>query len=123
MKEHKQSQSAYNILSMKVILFSILCSVNALFAQTPTIGLSLSDLKAPPQYLTIFSFKKNSSNANNRQTEQKTPRPIPLVFCVETLPFFCKIEHKMGLNQKLPLKFRLGDVQYVDELEGKRRAN
>lgn len=108
---------------MKVLLFSIVCSVHALFVQSQTIGVSMSDLKAPPQYPTAFSLKKNNQKANNQQIEQKTPRPIPLVFCVETLPFFCKIEHKMGLNQKLPFKFRLGDVQYVDELEGKRRAN
>lgn len=116
---------------MKVILFSIVCSVHALFAQSQTIGVSMSDLKAPPpreigmpaQYLTAFSLKKNNQKANNQQMGQKSPRPIPLVFCVEALPFFCKIEHKMGLNQKLPFKFRLGDVQYVDELEGKRRSN
>jgi hypothetical protein len=38
------------------------------------------------------------------------------------LPFFCKIEYKMGINSKtkMPMKFRLGDVQYVDELEKKR---
>lgn len=35
------------------------------------------------------------------------------------LPFFCKIEHKMGKRTPLPVKFRLGSVQYVDFLEGK----
>ncbi len=39
------------------------------------------------------------------------------------LPFFCKIEYKMGVNSKtkMPMKFRLGDVQYVDELEKKKK--
>ena len=37
----------------------------------------------------------------------------------EALPFFCKIEHDWGKKSRLPLKFRLGSVEYVDWLEGK----
>jgi hypothetical protein len=37
----------------------------------------------------------------------------------ETLPFFCKIEHNWGKQSRIPLKFRLGSVEYVDWLEGK----
>jgi hypothetical protein len=41
-------------------------------------------------------------------------------FSVEKLPFFCKIEEKMTRNLKFPVKFRLGEVQYVEQvLEGK----
>ncbi len=36
------------------------------------------------------------------------------------LPFFCEIEHRLEKKGKMGLKFRLGDVQYVDYLEGKR---
>ena len=35
----------------------------------------------------------------------------------DELPFFCKIEHKMGRRMAVPLKFRLGSVEYVDRLE------
>ncbi len=36
------------------------------------------------------------------------------------LPFFCKIEHDWAKNHaRIPLKFRLGSVEYVDWLEGK----
>ncbi len=83
----------------------------------------MSDLKAPPQYKPTFLSKKTMQKDDIQQVANKALRPIPLVFCVETLPFFCKIEHKMGVNQKLLVKFRLGDVQYVDELEGKRKSN
>ncbi|MDO8366161.1 MAG: hypothetical protein Q7T20_05135 [Saprospiraceae bacterium] len=38
---------------------------------------------------------------------------------VEELPFFCKIEHNWGKKSRLPFKFRLGSVEYVDGLEGK----
>jgi hypothetical protein len=38
----------------------------------------------------------------------------------EDLPFFCKIEHDWAkTRQRIPLKFRLGSVDYVDWLEGK----
>jgi hypothetical protein len=45
--------------------------------------------------------------------------PVMLPWSAECLPFFCKIEHNMGLKSKVPMKFRLGSVEYVDWLEGK----
>lgn len=41
-------------------------------------------------------------------------------FQVEDLPFFCRIEHKIGKKLPLLFKFRLGSVEYVDWMEGKR---
>jgi hypothetical protein len=90
--------------------------------KSQTVGLSMTNLKAPPQYFPIKKEKMNifkDVNVQSQRVTQSVPRAIPLVFSVETLPFFCKIEYKMGLNKKLPVKFRLGDVQYVDEMEGK----
>lgn len=90
--------------------------------KSQTIGLSMSDIKTPPQYLSLIKEKlrlKSSFNIDNQQVVKNKPRPMPSVFSVETLPFFCKIEYKLGLNNKLPVKFRLGDVQYVEQLEGK----
>jgi hypothetical protein len=40
-------------------------------------------------------------------------------FTPDQLPVFCKIEHKLGKKMAVPLKFRLGSVEYVDWLEGK----
>jgi|GEM_PF-687709 len=37
----------------------------------------------------------------------------------EQLPFFCRIEHDFAKKSIIPLKFRLGSVEYVDWLEGK----
>ena len=108
---------------MKRIFIILICFLNAFFAQSQTVGLSMVALKQPPQYLTTFLLKKTIQKAVAQQVASPYLRPIPLVFNVETLPFFCKIEHQMGLNKKLPLKFRLGDVQYVDEMEGKRKSN
>lgn len=33
--------------------------------------------------------------------------------------FFCKMEDRLGKRSKLPLKMRLGDLDYVNTLEGK----
>ncbi|HLP96117.1 MAG TPA: hypothetical protein VK168_18875 [Saprospiraceae bacterium] len=53
----------------------------------------------------------------------KTGPPASVVFLpkwsAESLPFFCRIEHQWGRQQRIPLKFRLGSVEYVDWLEGK----
>lgn len=38
------------------------------------------------------------------------------------LPFFCRIEHRWAKTNRIPLKFRLGSVDYVDWLEGKGSA-
>ncbi|MCC7467439.1 MAG: hypothetical protein IT261_14255 [Saprospiraceae bacterium] len=49
--------------------------------------------------------------------------PASVVFLpswrAETLPFFCRIEHQWARQYNIPLKFRLGSVEYVDWLEGK----
>lgn len=41
------------------------------------------------------------------------------VFCNSDLPFFCRMEVKMEQKFKMPIKFRLGEVQYTERLEGK----
>jgi hypothetical protein len=110
----------------KILLTVCLLLFLAHSTTAQTVGLSLDKLKTtgkpvglPPQYSTIFLQKKVLKNVDNQSVTDKKPLAVPCVFSVETLPFFCKIEYKMGLNQKLPVKFRLGDVQYVDQMEGK----
>lgn len=42
-----------------------------------------------------------------------------LDFQVEDLPVFCRLEVKLESAVRFPVKFRLGEVQYVERLEGK----
>lgn len=50
----------------------------------------------------------------------KTEMDIPNLHKYEHLPIFCKFEVKMEQAARFPIKMRLGDVEYVDRLEGKR---
>ena len=108
---------------IKYLLIGCLCPLFPYCATAQTVGLSLNSVKKtvrlPPQYPTVFLQKNVSKVIDNQVIAPKKSLTVPSVFSVEALPFFCKIEYKMGLNQKVPLKFRLGDVQYVDQLEGK----
>ena len=38
---------------------------------------------------------------------------------VTKMPFFCQLEHNLAKKSGFPVKFRLGDVNYVDKLENK----
>ena len=107
---------------MRQIILFFLAILISTVGNSQTVGMSIENLKPLPLYQPFKKEKnrlKNDFNIDNQQVVKNKPRPIPSVFAIETLPFFCKIEYKMGLNNKLPIKFRLGDVQYVDELEGK----
>ena len=112
------------LIKFVLTAFCLLILSNLTTAQT--VGLSLDKLKthtqtvgAPPQYTPLFLKKITLKALDNQYVSANKPTKVPSIFSVEALPFFCKIEYKMGLNKKLPVKFRLGDVQYVDELEGK----
>jgi hypothetical protein len=112
--------------TIKIVLTAFLMPILSNLMTAQSVGLSMDKLKTPtltvgipPQYRTAFLKKNALKSTENQTVNAQKPASVPSVFSVEALPFFCKIEYKMGLNHKLPIKFRLGDVQYVDQLEGK----
>jgi hypothetical protein len=41
-------------------------------------------------------------------------------FKADNLPFFCKLEHKIEVRSRIPFRFRIGDLNYVNMLENKK---
>ncbi|MBK8922940.1 MAG: hypothetical protein IPM81_15750 [Saprospirales bacterium] len=50
---------------------------------------------------------------------QSRPTLPALQWTAALLPFFCRLEHRLDKKNRVPLKFRLGSVDYVDWLEQK----
>ncbi|MEZ5039279.1 MAG: hypothetical protein R2828_05290 [Saprospiraceae bacterium] len=50
---------------------------------------------------------------------QLTQPKIPQTWSYQDLAFFCRLEVKMGKAANIPIKVRLGEVQYVENMEGK----
>ncbi len=79
-------------------------------------------LRYPPKVKPVLQhFLLHEPIIRTEQTNPIPPKtPLPAAWRYHDLAFFCKIEVKMEKAAKFPVKFRLGDVQYVDRLEGKR---
>ncbi|MEP7164989.1 MAG: hypothetical protein ABI741_09845 [Ferruginibacter sp.] len=54
--------------------------------------------------------------------QQRSTTIVPAYFSCTQLGFFCKKEWKFESATKIPLRFRLGSLQYNDWLEGKKNA-
>jgi hypothetical protein len=65
---------------------------------------------------TAFFFSQNFEN------QFFQPAHLPKAYCYADLAFFCKVEVRMEKSLRIPVKFRLGNVEYVDYLEGKRKS-
>ena len=94
-----------------LVFFMVAAWVNA-----QSVGLKFDPKwKLPVNRVSFFSL------LNEMMTPPQVQHlPLPQAWCYNDLAFFCKIEVKMEKAVRFPIKFRLGDVQYVDRLEGKR---
>lgn len=72
-------------------------------------ALAMNTLKLPPQQLTTFFKEVSYNNAPS----------MPKAWAYEHLAFFCKLEVIMEKKARFPIKMRLGEVQYVEQMEGK----
>jgi len=51
-----------------------------------------------------------------------SPQAVPLVYSYEQLAFFCRIDVQLEKSVGLPVKFRLGEVQMVEQMERQRSS-
>jgi hypothetical protein len=105
---------------MKTTFCLLFMLINGCVFAQKSIGLTVSHPPIPPQYFGVLK-KPLLGVPRHTPNSLSLPRPValPVVFSVDKLPFFCKIEHKINVQQALPVKFRLGSVEYVDKLQGK----
>jgi hypothetical protein len=51
-----------------------------------------------------------------------SPQAAPRVYSYEQLAFFCRIDVQLEKSVGLPVKFRLGEVQMVEQMERQRAS-
>ncbi len=89
-----------------------------LLAQSP--GLRYHHPKPPRQaaWITLPALPQGLPAAPN--PSMMAPAAMPRAYVYEELGIFCKWEVKIEKAARLPIKVRLGEVQYVERMEGKR---
>ncbi|MBR9922866.1 MAG: hypothetical protein GYB31_18720 [Bacteroidetes bacterium] len=73
---------------------------------------------APFSTTSPLFFFSLSANYNTTSVAPQYSDPLYLP-STKPHPFFCRLEWELEKEINIPVKFRLGDVQYVDKLEGK----
>lgn len=71
------------------------------------------------QFTTPKSKLELDFNKSDTLHIKHNPSKVILQKTVKRLPLFCGIEDKMEKNAKIPVRFRLGNLNYVNKLEGK----
>ena len=67
----------------------------------------------------FFSPVIGNEKFEKKITSKKNIDLSPIYFKIDDLATFCKLELKLEKAVNMPIKFRLGEVQYVERLEGK----
>jgi hypothetical protein len=126
-KGRMKSQRAYQIL----VVFLLILPVR-IFSQQQ---MPLFAQKIPHSLKLFGNFKttenQNDSSTSFLFTNNEVSRPFTLNpfpfrmevintnFTFQNLPFFCKKEFQFEKNTAVPLRVRLGSLDYVNKLEGK----
>ncbi|MEM7106353.1 MAG: hypothetical protein AAF502_24705 [Bacteroidota bacterium] len=84
-------------------------------------GHSLLALKAELESPSIKSSSAANTKTGSEALNNSIPAPLilPKAWCYEDLAIFCKLEVKLEKTFNLPVKFRIGEVNYAEQREGK----
>lgn len=112
-----------NDLRRKLLIALSCCLLGgaALSAQTVRRA-SGPGLQLPPLHVSRISWRVPAPELPALPNAKFQPAAQPKAWHYQELALFCKLEVKMERAFRMPLRLRIGDVQYVDWLEGKRRS-
>ncbi|KAA3636331.1 MAG: hypothetical protein DWQ02_08455 [Bacteroidetes bacterium] len=86
-------------------------------------GKSIQELKSPITASLKISSKKfvfpSITPVSELQEFPSLKQKLLAPYSVKDLAFFCRLEVKLEKKIGLPFKFRLGEVQYTERMEGK----
>jgi len=105
------------MMKFRGIYVLILLLAFAFQANAQTSRFSLINEQTPPLFPDSTQTQITTPPQNPFKTLPITP--IPKAYCYEDLAIFCKLEVKLEKTFKFPIKIRLGEVNYVEMLEGK----
>lgn len=115
-------------MSWGVILLALAFQLQPVYGQrsssnaAPGLRLPGDTIRTPPA---IYQLPSMSVLPSWRALESATRKqvleapPMPAAYSYDKLGAFCKWEVQLEKAARMPVKFRLGEVQYVERLEGK----
>ncbi len=65
-----------------------------------------------------FSFSSEKRNTTFKSVSNFTVRQLPEIGEYRELGFFCKLDLRLDKTMYMPFRFRLGNLEYVNKLEG-----
>ncbi len=103
------------IAAISLSFFALMADATGQGLTTKSAQLTTPPVHFAPQWPDLL-FSEHLSFGKPQATATRVFLPAP----TDHLAFFCRLELKIEKTTKFPVKFRLGDVEYVDRLEGKR---
>ncbi|GAB5554727.1 MAG: hypothetical protein Sapg2KO_43180 [Saprospiraceae bacterium] len=124
-RKHKQINSVLLLLFFSVITASAQMNTSS-SGPYHILGKSMVELKkeSPSAQIPVLPtlLITNNAMAQAGPLDSKSTYlnyQAPKAYSFEHLAFFCRLEVKMEKASKMPVRFRLGTVDYVDRMEGK----
>jgi len=111
-----------NLAGAMAIIFGFYSTAPAQESSSQSIvGLYVPKLPEIEPSLRFGHFKQRIQGRFDVPAQPHYMQAQPQAYCFEDLALFCKMEVKLEKTFRFPIRMRLGDVPYVDWLEGKRR--